>query len=65
MTVLRQGPRLGGGHPKGLSMSETEPIDVRDMKIVHETFRRAYDESAGLVRANPTPGRPSASAFLG
>jgi hemerythrin-like domain-containing protein len=32
-----------------------QPIDVRDMKIVHETFRRTYDESARLVRANPTP----------
>jgi hemerythrin-like domain-containing protein len=29
--------------------------DVRDMAIVHETFRRLYAESAGLVRANPTP----------
>ena len=29
------------------------PIDVRDMRIVHETFRRAYDESARLVRAAP------------
>jgi hemerythrin-like domain-containing protein len=38
-----------------MAMSAAEPIDVRDMKIVHETFRRAYDESAQLVRANPTP----------
>jgi hemerythrin-like domain-containing protein len=36
-------------------MSSAQPIDVRDMRIVHETFRRAYDESARLVRANPTP----------
>jgi hemerythrin-like domain-containing protein len=25
------------------------------MRIIHETFRRAYEESAQLVRANPTP----------
>ncbi len=36
-------------------MTETSPIDVRDMAIVHRTFRRAFDESATLVRANPTP----------
>jgi len=36
-------------------VSAATPIDVRDMKIVHETFRRAYDQTAGLVRANPTP----------
>jgi hypothetical protein len=40
-------------------MSEAQPIDVRDMAIVHQTFRRAYDESARLVRAAraPSPGR--------
>jgi len=36
-------------------MTATDPIDVRDMAIVHATFRRVYDESARLVRANPTP----------
>ncbi|HEX5018005.1 MAG TPA: hemerythrin domain-containing protein [Actinomycetes bacterium] len=36
-------------------MSATSPIDVRDMAIVHETFRNAFAESAQLVRANPTP----------
>ena len=36
-------------------MTATNPIDVRDMAIVHRTFRRVYDESARLVRANPTP----------
>src|SRR5215472_9802642 len=36
-------------------MQDKEPIDVRDMAIVHATFRRAYDESARLVRANPAP----------
>ena len=63
MTVFRQGPQLGGGHTEGTLMSATEPIDVRDMKIVHETFRRAYDESARLVRANPTPS-PERVTFL-
>lgn len=63
MTVFRQGPRLGGGHTEVTSMSAAEPIDVRDMRIVHETFRRAYDESARLVRANPTPS-PERVTFL-
>ncbi len=36
-------------------MSATQPIEVRDMAIVHKTFRRAFQESAQLVRANPTP----------
>jgi hemerythrin-like domain-containing protein len=36
-------------------MTATQPIDVRDMAIVHRTFRKAYDESAQLVRAAPTP----------
>ncbi|MDA8437159.1 MAG: hemerythrin domain-containing protein [Actinomycetales bacterium] len=36
-------------------MTTVQPIDVRDMAIVHSTFRSAYDESARLVRANPTP----------
>jgi hemerythrin-like domain-containing protein len=40
-------------------MSEAQPIDVRDMAIVHRTFRNAYEESARLVRAAsaPSPGR--------
>ena len=36
-------------------MSATQPIDVRDMAIVHKTFRRAFEESAQLVLTNPTP----------
>ena len=36
-------------------MSATEPIEVRDMAIVHKTFRRAFEESAQLVRTDPTP----------
>jgi hemerythrin-like domain-containing protein len=36
-------------------MSEQNPIEVRDMGIIHQTFRRAYAEAAQLVRANPTP----------
>jgi hemerythrin-like domain-containing protein len=36
-------------------MSETAPIDVRDMRIIHATFRSSYTQSAALVRANPTP----------
>jgi hemerythrin-like domain-containing protein len=36
-------------------MQTSQPIDVRDMAIVHAAFRRAYQESAELVRAAPTP----------
>jgi hemerythrin-like domain-containing protein len=44
-------------------MSTGQPIDVRAMAIVHRTFRKAYDESAGLVRAAPTPS-PERVTFL-
>jgi hemerythrin-like domain-containing protein len=44
-------------------MQPSEPIDVRDMAIVHSAFRRAYDESARLVRAAPTPS-PGRVTFL-
>jgi hemerythrin-like domain-containing protein len=44
-------------------MSTTKPIEVRDMRIIHETFRRAYDEAAALLRANPIPS-PSRVTFL-
>src|SRR5215475_14864354 len=44
-------------------MSVSQPIDVRDMAIVHRTFRKAYNESAQLVRAAPTPS-PGRVAFL-
>ncbi len=44
-------------------MSKTMPIDVRDMAIIHKTFRAAFDESARLVRAAPTP-TPARVSFL-
>ena len=44
-------------------MSKTQPIDVRDMAIVHRTFRNAYEESARLVRAAPLPS-PGRVTFL-
>jgi hemerythrin-like domain-containing protein len=44
-------------------MTATQPIDVRDMAIVHRTFRKAYDESAQLVRGTPTPP-PERVTFL-
>ena len=44
-------------------MSTTQPIDVRDMAIVHRTFRNAYEESARLVRAAPAPS-PGRVTFL-
>jgi hypothetical protein len=36
-------------------MSAANPIEVRDMAIVHHAFRNAYTESARLVRAAPAP----------
>jgi hemerythrin-like domain-containing protein len=44
-------------------MSEAQPIDVRDMAIIHRTFRKAYDEAARLVRAAPAPS-PARVTFL-
>jgi hypothetical protein len=44
-------------------MSAAQPIDVRDMAIVHRTFRNVYEESAKLVRAAPTPS-PGRVTFL-
>jgi hypothetical protein len=44
-------------------MTTTSPIEVRDMAIIHQTFRRAYTEAAQLVRALPTPS-PARVAFL-
>jgi len=44
-------------------MSASQPIQVRDMAIVHRMFRRAYAEAARLVRANPTPS-PGRVTFL-
>lgn len=38
-------------------MSAEAPINVRDMHIVHMTFRTAFDQSAELIRANPTPSQ--------
>jgi hemerythrin-like domain-containing protein len=38
-------------------MTSAQPIEVRDMRIVHRTFRNAYDEAARLIRENPTPSR--------
>jgi len=40
-----------------------QPINVRDMAIIHRTFRKAYDESARLVRtARAAP--PDRATFL-
>jgi len=33
----------------------TQPIEVRDMRIIHVTFRNAHNEAARLLRAGPTP----------
>ena len=44
-------------------MSTAQPIDVRDMAIVHTTFRTAYEECARLVRATPAPS-PGRVTFL-
>jgi hypothetical protein len=44
-------------------MSKEQPIDVRDMAIVHRTFRKASEEAARLVRAAPVPS-PARVTFL-
>jgi Hemerythrin HHE cation binding domain len=44
-------------------MSTSQPIDVRDMAIVHRLFRQAYDEAARLVCAAPAPS-PVRVTFL-
>ena len=44
-------------------MPKAQPIDVRDMAIIHRTFRKAYEESARLVRAAPAPS-PGRVTFL-
>ena len=44
-------------------MSASQPIEVRDMAIVHRMFRQAYGEAARLVRAAPTPS-PGRVTFL-
>ena len=44
-------------------MSKEQPIDVRDMAIVHRTFRKASQEAARLVRAAPAPS-PARVTFL-
>jgi hemerythrin-like domain-containing protein len=48
---------------EGMQMSAAEPIEVRDMAIIHRTFRSAFAESARLVRAAPTPS-PDRVTFL-
>jgi hemerythrin-like domain-containing protein len=44
-------------------MSASEPINVRDMAIVHRLFRQVYEEAARLVRAAPAPS-PARVTFL-
>src|SRR5215471_13188150 len=44
-------------------MPTSQPIEVRDMAIVHRLFRQAYEEAARLVRAGPTPS-PERVTFL-
>jgi hypothetical protein len=36
-------------------MQDSQPIDVREMAIIHRLFRDGYAESARLVRAAPAP----------
>ncbi|MGN6791298.1 MAG: hemerythrin domain-containing protein [Streptosporangiaceae bacterium] len=44
-------------------MSTSQPIDVRDLAIVHRAFSNVYSEAARLVRAEPAPP-PERVAFL-
>ena len=52
-----------GSGQGGRQVSGAQPINVRDMAIIHRTFRRTYDESARLVRAAPAPS-PGRVTFL-
>ena len=45
-------------------MSESEPINVRDMAIIHRLFRQAYEEAAQLVRAAGPAPSPDRVTFL-
>src|SRR5437762_867171 len=62
MAAGRQSPpaRIQGGRHE---MSKEQPIDVRDMAVIHRTFRAGYTESARLVRAAPAPS-PGRVGFL-
>ena len=51
--VARILPPAAARYRRGMSASQ--PINVRDMAIVHRLFRQAYEESARLVRAAPMP----------
>lgn len=44
-------------------MSNIQPIDVREMAIIHRTFRDTYEEAARLVRAAVAPS-PARVTFL-
>jgi hypothetical protein len=44
-------------------MPTNQPIDVREMAIIHRLFRTGYEESARLVRAAPAPS-PKRVTFL-
>ena len=44
-------------------MSKEQPIDVRDMAIIHRTFRAGYTESARPAPAAPAPS-PERVTFL-
>jgi len=54
---------MGFGGKGGFDLSTIQPIDVRDMAIVHRTFREGYAEAARLVRAAPAPP-PKRVTFL-
>lgn len=44
-------------------MPTSAPINVRDVAIVHQTFRSAFTESATLVRPNPVPTAKRVSSW--
>jgi hemerythrin-like domain-containing protein len=57
------GKSTKGSKARGYQMSKEQPIDVRDMAIIHRTFRAGYAEAARLVRAASTPS-PRRVKFL-
>ena len=55
VTRLRAESGLTVGSQGRAQHTMTQPIEVRDMRIIHVTFRNAYNEAARLLRAGPTP----------
>lgn len=65
LAAKRGAVHIGPARHGGAQMAPVaaQAIDVRDMAIVHQAFRRAYAEAARLVRAESAPS-PERLTFL-